>query len=85
MGQSFFIFKMQLIHYYVAMESTVRHYRFHNNEMTQAKLAEAAGVSRQTIIAIEKGVFNPSVRLALKLARILNKRVDELFMLDSRD
>jgi len=67
------------------MENKVRLYRFHNNEMTQAKLAEAAGVSRQTIIAIEKGVFNPSVRLALKLARILNKRVDELFMLDSRD
>ncbi len=63
----------------------MRYYRFHKNEMTQAKLAEAAGVSRQTIIAIEKGVFNPSVRLALKLARILDKRVDEVFMLDSED
>jgi len=67
------------------MENKVRYYRFHKNEMTQAKLAEAAGVSRQTIIAIEKGVFNPSVRLALKLARILDKRVDEVFMLDSED
>ncbi|TVR00086.1 MAG: transcriptional regulator [Spirochaetaceae bacterium] len=47
--------------------------------LTQAQLAEAAGVTRQTIIAIEKGNYTPSVLLALKLARILGTAVEELF------
>jgi putative transcriptional regulator len=67
------------------MENKIRYYRFMNGEMTQADLADRAGVSRQTIIAIEKGAFNPSVKLALKLAKIFAVRVEELFMLDERD
>jgi putative transcriptional regulator len=47
--------------------------------MTQLEIAEAAGVTRQTIIAIEKGNYTPSVLLALKLARVLNVTVEELF------
>lgn len=47
--------------------------------LTQAQIAEAAGVTRQTIIAIEKGNYTPSVLLALKLARILGITVEELF------
>jgi putative transcriptional regulator len=49
--------------------------------LTQAQLAEAIGVTRQTIIAIEKGNYTPSVLLALKLAGILKKPVEELFWL----
>jgi len=47
--------------------------------LTQAELAEQVGVSRQTIISIEKGHYEPSVRLALGLARILGCSVETLF------
>ena len=50
-------------------------------KFTQADLAERVGVTRQTIIAIEKGNYTPSVLLALKLAQALKKTVEELFWL----
>lgn len=50
--------------------------------ITQAELAKAVGVARQTIIAIEQGRFNPSVRLALAIASTLKTTVEELFILD---
>ena len=49
---------------------------------TQESLAAIVGVTRQTIIAIEKGKFGPSVRLALKLATALDTTVEELFWLE---
>ena len=67
------------------MKNTIRHNRYLQNEMTQQQLAELAGVTRQTIIAIEKGVFNPSVKLALKLAHIFNRKIEEIFQLDPDD
>ena len=48
---------------------------------TQADLADRVGVTRQTIIAIEKGNYTPSVLLALKLSKALKKKVEELFWL----
>ncbi|MBQ5807608.1 MAG: helix-turn-helix transcriptional regulator [Tidjanibacter sp.] len=53
--------------------------------MTQQQLAEAAGVSRQTINAIESGKFVPSTVLALKMARIFGKPVEEIFSLEEED
>lgn len=53
--------------------------------MTQQQLAEAAGVSRQTINAIESGKFVPSTVLALKMAKIFGKSVEEIFQLDDED
>ena len=53
------------------MKNKLRYYRFLNDEMTQQILADKAKVARQTIIAIEKGTFNPSVKLALKFSKIL--------------
>ena len=53
--------------------------------MTQQQLADAAGVSRQTINAIEGGKFVPSTLLALKIARIFSKAVEDLFELEDRD
>ena len=50
--------------------------------MTQQQLAEAAGVSRQTINAIESGKFVPSTVLALKMAKIFGKSVEDIFQLD---
>ena len=53
--------------------------------MTQEELARNVGVSRQTIIAVERGRYNPSVKLALKLARLLLVRVEDLFELTEED
>ncbi|MBR4988845.1 MAG: helix-turn-helix transcriptional regulator [Bacteroidaceae bacterium] len=53
--------------------------------MTQQQLADAIGVSRQTINAIESGKFVPSTVLALKMARVFDKNVEEIFQLDSED
>ncbi len=49
--------------------------------LTQEELAERASVSRQTIIAIEKGNYTPSVLLALKIARIFKVSVEDIFSL----
>ena len=48
-------------------------------DMTQQALAEAAGVSGQTINAIEKGEYNPTIRLCLTICHALGKTLDELF------
>jgi len=48
-------------------------------DLTQAKLAELVGVSRQTIISIERGRFSPSVLLAIRIAQTLNTSVEALF------
>lgn len=53
--------------------------------MTQQALAEATGVSRQTINAIETGRFVPSTILALKIARVFQKPVEQIFQLESGD
>jgi putative transcriptional regulator len=53
--------------------------------MTQLQLAEAIGVSRQAINAIESGKFVPSTLLALKMANLFEKPVEELFILDDED
>ena len=48
-------------------------------DMSQEELAKAVGVSRQTINAIEKGDYNPTIKLCLAICRVLNKTLDELF------
>lgn len=53
-------------------------------EFTQETLAKMVGVTRQTIIAIEKEKFVPSVKLALELANALNKPLESVFWLDNQ-
>ena len=53
--------------------------------MSQQELADALGVSRQTINAIEKGKFNPSTVLALKISTVFNLSVNEIFELEAGD
>ncbi|MCI6055589.1 helix-turn-helix transcriptional regulator [Dysosmobacter sp.] len=48
-------------------------------DLSQQQLAEAVGVSRQTINAIEKGDYNPTIKLCLAICRVLGKTLDELF------
>ena len=54
-------------------------------DMTQKALAEAVGVSRQTMNAIEKGEYNPTIRLCRKICRILDRSLDDLFWEDEED
>jgi len=62
----------------------VRAFREQNNRMTQQALAEAVGVSRQTIIAIETGRYQPSLEVALKIAAAFETSVEQMFWLDAR-
>ena len=48
-------------------------------DWSQQQLADAVGVSRQTINAIEKGEYNPTIRLCIAICRVLGKTLDELF------
>ena len=52
---------------------------------SQAQLAELIGVSRQTIVAIESEKYVPSTVLSLKIARVFDKRVDDIFELEESD
>lgn len=54
-------------------------------DMTQKALAEAVGVSRQTMNAIEKGEYNPTIRLCREICRILDRSLDDLFWEDEED
>jgi putative transcriptional regulator len=55
------------------------------NNLTQEQLADLVSVTRQTINAIELKKFVPSTVLALKICKVFNKPVDEVFMLDETD
>lgn len=59
--------------------------RFNKNQITQEKLAEQVNVSRQTIHAIENGKFNPSVKLALYIAKYFECQVEDIFYLKKED
>lgn len=63
------------------MKNNIRELRKKYN-LTQEELAYKTNVSRQTIIAIEKEKYDPSLKLALKIARILKKTVESIFTLD---
>jgi len=67
------------------MQNKIKYFRFMNGEMTQQELAEKTGVTRQTIIAVEKGDFNPSVKLALKIALEFKLKVEDIFTLEKTD
>ena len=62
--------------------NNIRKLRFDRDEMTQQQLAEKAGVTRQTIAAIEKGKYSPSLDLAFRIALAFNVALDEVFFLE---
>ncbi len=57
----------------------IRRLRFEHDEMTQEALANACGVTRQTIIALEAGRYGPSLELAFKIARAFGVGVEDVF------
>ncbi len=67
------------------VKNQIRRLRFDNGEMTQQRLADATGVTRQTIIAIESGKYAPSLPLAFKIARTFGVGVEEVFEYEGED
>jgi putative transcriptional regulator len=61
------------------VSNNIRKLRFFADEMTQQELAEKAGVSRQTIIAIEAGKYSPSLELAFRIAQAFGVEIGEVF------
>jgi putative transcriptional regulator len=67
------------------IQNKIRTLRFFNGEMTQQELAKKAGVTRQTIIALEKGNYSPSLELAFRIAEVLGVPLGEVFSYDAED
>ena len=65
------------------MKTRIREYRARLN-LTQEKLAEMVGVRRETIIFLEQGRYNPSLRLAHNVARALRTTIEELFIFEDK-
>ena len=63
----------------IKIENSVRKLRFNNYEMTQQELADLVGVTRQTVVAIEKYKYTPSLELAFKISIVFNKEIQEVF------
>lgn len=61
------------------ISNSIRKLRFEHNEMTQQQLADAISVSRQTIVAIEKGKYSPSLEVAFKIAEVFNTDIGSVF------
>lgn len=66
------------------MNNKLKEFREKNN-YSQEGLAKMLGVSRQTIISIEKGRYNPSLPLALQIGKIFDAYVEDIFLLDETD
>jgi putative transcriptional regulator len=56
-----------------------------NRKLTQEQLAEIIGVSRQTINAIEKGKFDPSLPTAFRMAQLFEKKIEDIFLFNDKD
>lgn len=66
------------------MKNKVEEFRKQRNEK-QEELANIVGVSRQTIISIEKGKYNPSILLAFKIANHFNRAIEEIFIYEGEE
>jgi putative transcriptional regulator len=67
------------------IRNNIRKLRFNQGEMTQEQLAEKAGVTRQTIIAIESSKYSPSLELAFRLAQAFGVPLQEVFSYTPED
>ena len=66
----------------MTMKNKIKVYRA-MNDLTQEGLAQALGVTRQTILAIEKGKYDPSLELAFRMARYFNTNIEEIFTFEA--
>ena len=65
------------------IENRIRRLRFDHDEMTQEELAEKAGCTRQTIIALEQNKYVPSIELSFRIARAFDVPLEEVFQYES--
>ena len=65
------------------VRNNIRELRFRNGEMTQQALAEKVGVTRQTIVAIEKEKYSPSLEAAFRIAAVLGEPLDAAFFYEA--
>jgi putative transcriptional regulator len=63
----------------MTVHNKIRECRFFADEMTQQALAQAVGVTRQTIMAMEKGKYAPSLEVAFKVAAVFDKPINDVF------
>jgi putative transcriptional regulator len=61
------------------LNNHIRTLRFFHGEMTQQALAEKVGVTRQTILSLEKGKYSPSLELAFKIAQVFDEPIGKIF------
>ena len=61
------------------IKNQIRQLRFEKNEITQAELAKKAGVTRQTIIALEAQKYSPSLELAFRIAKVFGVPLEQVF------
>jgi putative transcriptional regulator len=67
------------------IQNSIRRLRFEHDEMTQQTLAEQVGVTRQTIVAIEKGNYSPSLELAFRIARAFALPIEAVFTFEEEE
>ena len=65
-----------------SINNNIRKLRFLNDEMTQQALAKQVGVTRQTIISLEKNKYSPSLELAFRIAQVFNEPLTNVFSYD---
>lgn len=69
----------------IIIKNHIRRLRFDRAEMTQQQLADQAGVTRQTIVAIEKGNYSPSLELAFRIALVFEVQLQDVFYIELSD
>ena len=68
----------------LAIDNRIQELRFKNGKMTQQALADRVGITRQTVIALEKGKYYPSLELAFRIAIAFGVALDEVFQIDPK-
>jgi len=68
----------------IEINNRIRRLRFDNDEMTQEELANLAGCTRQTIIALEQGKYVPSIQLAFRIAKAFGVTLEEVFQYEEQ-
>ena len=66
------------------MRTRIKEYRARYN-MTQEELAKRVGVRRETIVFLEKGKYNPSLKLAYRIAKVFNTSIEDIFLFDDEN
>ena len=66
------------------MKTRIKELRARKN-LTQAQLADQVGVRRETIVFLEKGKYNPSLKLAYLISRVLDEKIEEIFIFEEED